>query len=261
MNTDGTWEYYGRTNPYFGVLTHAEFSGDLSDEARARFFDTGRQYIDLIFSNIRDHLDPAFAPRRALDFGCGVGRLALPIARLCESVVGVDVSESMLEHARSNARALGIENALFVKGDDDLGLVTGTFDFLNSFIVFQHIPPPRGEAIVRKMISLLNEGGVGALQFTYAYESRTSFARRALVQAYTKMPLVWNVRNLMKGRPFGEPMMQMNEYNLNRLFRILQESGCHLVLSRPTQTGSFGQAFYGIILLFQKRVLDTSQHA
>ena len=262
MDSDKAWEYYGRNDPYFGVLTSSDFKIDqMSDEARTRFFASGKQYVDLVLDLVRDNLDPSFRPTRALDFGCGVGRLALPLARVCESVVGVDISDSMLEHARGNATKLGISNATFVKSDDALSAVAGTFDYLNSLIVFQHIPPARGEEILRKMLGLLREGGVGALHFTYSFDSATPLARQLLVQAYTKIPLVWNARNLLKGRPFGEPMMQMNEYNLNHLFRILHEGGCHLIHTRYTETGLFGHPFYGVILLFQKKRIDGAEHA
>jgi SAM-dependent methyltransferase len=262
MDTDRAWEFYGRKEPYFAVLTSPEFTrSQLNDEGKARFFESGERYVELVLKHVRETLDPSFRPTRALDFGCGVGRLSLPIARRCESVVGIDVSDSMVEHARTNAAAFGITNATFVKGDDQLSALSGTFDFLNSLIVFQHIPPARGEAILQKMLGLLRDGGVGALQFTYTFESSAPLLRKLLVRAYAKLPLLWNARNVLKRRPFGEPMMQMNEYDLNRLFRMLHEGGCHLVNTRYTETGSFGYRFYGVIIVFQKKRVEGAEHA
>jgi len=261
MNTDSTWEHFGRKDPYFGVLTSPTFRSDqLSDDARSSFFESGKRYVDRALDLVREKIDPTFRPTRALDFGCGVGRLSIPLAGVCESLVGVDVSESMLVHARDNARLAGLTNTTFLKGDDTLSAVSGTFDFLNSFIVFQHIPPARGELIVRRMLDLLREGGVGALHFTYSYGSTTTRARHLLVRAYRDLPLAWGVRNLLKDRPFGEPMMQMNEYSLNRLFRLLHEAGCHTVYPRFTETGSFGQSVLGVLLFFQKRRMDVTEH-
>jgi len=262
QDTDKTWKYYGETDPYYGVLTQPDFKSDrLTDEGRQEFFASGKRYIELVLQVVRDHLDPSFKPTRALDFGCGVGRLALPLAEVCESVVGVDVSDAMLAEARANAVRLNASNATFVPSDDGLTRVEGTFDLLNSLIVFQHIPPPRGEAIVSQLVGRLRQGGVGALQFTYGFESGVARSREMLVQAYKSIPYLWNARNLAKGRPFEEPMMQMNQYNVNRLLRILQEGGCHLVHMRFTETGSFGQKFYGVIIFFQKKQLDPKAHA
>jgi ubiquinone/menaquinone biosynthesis C-methylase UbiE len=262
MNSDQTWEFFGRTEPYFAVLTRPEFKrSELNVEAKARFFESGTRYVDLVLQHVRETLDPSFRPTRALDFGCGVGRLSLPIARICQSVVGIDVSDSMIERARSNAAEFGITNATFVKGDDQLSAVSGTFDFLNSLIVFQHIPPARGEAILRALLRLLREDGVGALQFSYGFETSTPLWRQLLVRAYTKVPLLWSARNVVKRRPFSEPMMQMNEYDLNRLFCILHEAGCHLINTRFTETSSFGHRLYGVILVFQKKQIAGAEHA
>jgi hypothetical protein len=126
--------------------------------------------------------------------------------------------------------------------------------------VFQHIPPRRGAAMLAKMLDMLEEGGVGALQFTYAFGSSTPWARRFLTQAYDKVPGAWSFRNLLKGRPIGEPLMQMNEYDLNRLFRILHEGGCHSIHTRHTETMVFGQRLYGVLLLFQKRRTAGTEH-
>src|SRR5260221_4997621 len=77
-NTDRTWQYYGRIDPYYGVLAYERFTKDNIDEdAKLAFFVSGEDYIDEVFTAVRDHLDADFVATRALDFGCGVGRLTL----------------------------------------------------------------------------------------------------------------------------------------------------------------------------------------
>jgi ubiquinone/menaquinone biosynthesis C-methylase UbiE len=51
---------------------------------------------------IRRHINPEFAPRKILDFGCGVGRSPVAFAAMAEEVVGLDVSPAMLREARAN---------------------------------------------------------------------------------------------------------------------------------------------------------------
>jgi trans-aconitate methyltransferase len=260
-DSDKTWGYFGKKDPYFGVLTANEFrGGSLTPEAKEQFFATGQRYVDFVLSTIREHVDPAFKPVRGLDFGCGVGRLTIPLARHSESMIGVDVSEGMLAEAAKNAKECGLSNATFVPSDDHLSKVAGPLNFVHSFIVFQHIPPRRGEVILRTLIDLLTEGGVGALHFTFSWSSGTSPARRLLTRGYKAFPLAYGMRNLLKRLPVNEPMMQMNEYNLNHLLRILQENDCHNVHVRFTETGYYGQPFYGAILFFQKKRLDVRAH-
>lgn len=259
-DSDATWRHFGSTDPYFGVLTESAFLSDrLSASSRAEFFRSGQAYVDDLVSTIRTNLEPAFAPTRALDFGCGVGRLTVPLAKVCDEVVGMDISEAMLLEAQRNCADLGISNATFALADDQLSKLSGTFDLLSSLIVFQHIAPRRGEAILRRMLDLLADDGVGALQFTYGFGSSTPRWRRALISAYQSIPLVWNLRNKVKRRPFGEPMMHMNGYDLNRLLRILQEHDCHRACLACTETGFFRQRFYGVIIMFQKRRQDTAR--
>jgi SAM-dependent methyltransferase len=261
-STDKTWEFYGKTDPYFGVLTSEQFrTSNLTEGNRQAFFETGEKYVSFIFDVIHELVPAPFRPRSALDFGCGVGRVTLPVARRADSAVGVDVSESMLVQARANARQQGLENVSFVRGDDDLSGVTGRYDFIHSFIVFQHIPRKRGETIVKRLVELLEDDGIGVLQFTYSFASSTPLSRKLLISAYKNLPPVYWLRNLVKGIPMREPMMQMNEYDLNRLLRILEEAGCHRVQIRFTETGHFGQPFYGAMLFFQKRRTDVRAHS
>jgi SAM-dependent methyltransferase len=56
---------------------------------------------------------------RVVDIGCGAGQSSRDAARMATegSVLGVDVSEGMLEIARSRSAAEGLQNVSFEKGD------------------------------------------------------------------------------------------------------------------------------------------------
>jgi 2-polyprenyl-3-methyl-5-hydroxy-6-metoxy-1,4-benzoquinol methylase len=257
--SDEAWEYYGKNDPYFGVLTAENFrKGQLTAEAKKQFFETGERYAEDTWTAIQGFFGTGFHPTRAMDFGCGVGRLVLPFARRCDAVVGVDVSESMLETARANAREQGLTNATFVQGDDTLSRVTGRFDFVHSFIVFQHIPPSRGFELLRRQIALLTDDGIGALHFTYAFASTMTPAKRRQIAAQ-RIPLIHTLSNLVRGKS-AEPAMEMNEYDVNELLKILQESGCHDVHLRFSETSHRGHPFYGVTLFFRKRRHDVQAH-
>jgi 2-polyprenyl-3-methyl-5-hydroxy-6-metoxy-1,4-benzoquinol methylase len=88
-NTDRDWEKFGASDPYLGVLTHEQYHrANLTDESKEAFFKSGHDYIADVSKKIRTYLDPAFTPCRSLDFGCGVGRLVVPLAGISDHVVG-----------------------------------------------------------------------------------------------------------------------------------------------------------------------------
>jgi len=230
-NPDQDWEQFGKTDPYYGVLTTPEYRGSLSEKAREKFFASGEQHIEQIFAAIREHLDPDFDPSRALDFGCGVGRLLIPLARRCETVTGVDVSPSMLAEARRNCEAAGFGAVKLVRSDDELSAVTGEFDFVHSYIVLQHIPARRGERIVTQLASHLAPNGVAMLHVTYDF-ALNDWRKRLSYWARINVPGAKGLINLVRGRPAGAPTMQMNEYSLTRLLDLLWRAGCREVYVR-----------------------------
>ena len=91
-------------------------------------------------------------PVRGLDFGCGAGRLTFAMAKYAKEVVGVDVAEGMLRVA-ANGSSRKIRNV-----ELRTTLPAEQVDWINSLIVFQHIPPPRGYEILADLVVLLAPG-------------------------------------------------------------------------------------------------------
>jgi SAM-dependent methyltransferase len=237
FHSDSNWEKFGLDDPYFGVLTDDKYHRpNMSEALKKEFFDTGQQCIVNVFDVIKKNINPSFCPRRALDFGCGVGRLIVPLSQSSEHVVGVDVSNAMLGEAQSVCKAHGITNVSLAKSDDDLSeLKNHAFDFILSIAVFQHIEVRRGERILRKLLLHLMPGGIGAIGF--AYYVPCSFFQRIYRLFMHKIPMGRAISNLLRGRRLGTPVMQMNAYNLNRLLLLLQEYGVgniHLAFTEPS---------------------------
>ncbi len=60
---------------------------------------------ELVSRQISAHLSALGGPLRVLDAGCGQGTQAIALARLGHEVVGIDLSDALLETARSTAAA------------------------------------------------------------------------------------------------------------------------------------------------------------
>ncbi len=235
-HNDRTWEMLARKEPYWAVATWEKFRRQhLTDDTRREFFQTGVDHIDFVFATIRRHFAPDFMPRSVLDFGCGVGRLLLPLAERCERVVGVDVSDTMLWEAQNNCHRRGLTNICLLKLENMDLAAWSPFDLVHSFIVFQHVSPKRGEELFRSLIRLVNTNGIGVFHFTYASKHPRSALRRLLERAIRRV----------RGR--FVPIMEMYAYHINSLFRILQEHGITRLHIEMTDHN-----FYGAILFFQK---------
>lgn len=222
------WDELAAREPYFAVLTEERFLGKLDEERRRDFFATGeadvRQLLELLAER-----GVAVTPGRALDFGCGVGRLTLALARQFTSVTGFDVSPRMVAEAAKNLESEGVANAAFVTSLEDMG---EPFDFIGSLIVFQHIPVDEGMRQLRHLLRLLAPGGVAALHFTLARPG--SRLRRAARRLRAWSPALHRLLLRLGRSPRDLPYMQMNIYDRGELAEaIASETGCEpLVIDR-----------------------------
>jgi 2-polyprenyl-3-methyl-5-hydroxy-6-metoxy-1,4-benzoquinol methylase len=153
--TAADWDELARREPHFPVLS----SNGIREDA---FLATGESDIALLLPAIAALLGRDLPLASVLDFGCGAGRLTIPLARRAARVVGADVAPSVLEHARRIVREAGLSNVTFVETYE----LAGNFDFICSLLVFQHIRPADGYKLIRTLLSLLSPGGVAVLQLT-----------------------------------------------------------------------------------------------
>ena len=216
------WERFGQVDPFFGVITHDQYHRDrLDDAALESFFASGREQVQYVLRLAQEHTGREIAPRRVLDFGCGVGRVLVAFAEHAPEVVGVDVSPSMLAEARRNADIRGLEGIELVE-TPQLDRLAAEFDIVHSSIVFPHIPPKLGYALFERVASLLRPGGVGVLHVTL---SAPTAITPAFFWAVKHVPLVAGIHNLRIGREWSYPTMEFNRYDLERLVAILRRVG------------------------------------
>ena len=91
------WDAFGRQDPMWAILTDPARKG--RRWTAAEFFATGAEEIAAFMAEATALGLPRHR-RRALDFGCGLGRLTQALATHSDSVLGLDVAPSMIEQAR-----------------------------------------------------------------------------------------------------------------------------------------------------------------
>ena len=246
-----TWEKLGKIAPYYSVLVAEEFKPEnLSAENLTAFFDSGREHVARLMEIVRE-LSPEFRFRTVVDFGCGVGRTTIPLAETSSRVIAVDISNQMLKEAKKNCEGRGITNVAFMTTDDFLRLPDASVNFVHSFIVLQHVAASEGYAIIAKLISVLENRGIGAVHVTLG-DDRPRL-QRLLSWIKIHLPGVAQLQNLLRRRPADYPSMRMHSYNLDRVFRMLHEGGCHKVKPYFTDHGRH----LGVFLIFEKSALES----
>ena len=157
------WERLAQADPLWAVCTDPDKRHGRWDAGA--FFATGEREVEAVFSYLDGRgLRPGDYDR-GLDFGCGVGRLTRALSRRLAHVVGVDVSETMIRKARELSPHLEGRVEWVVNGDADLGrFPDGSFSFVYSSIVLQHIPWPQSLAYVGEMMRVLKPGGLLVFQ-------------------------------------------------------------------------------------------------
>jgi len=106
------------------------------------FFESGRMSVEKVIvrdlPRIAQDRDPK--EMRALEIGCGIGRMTRHLAGVFGEIHGVDVSGEMIAEGRR--KLADVPNAYLYEtsGSDLAPFEDASLDFAFSFIVFQHIP-------------------------------------------------------------------------------------------------------------------------
>jgi SAM-dependent methyltransferase len=175
-----TWSRLGREDPYFSVVTSEQYRlAKMSPEAIERFYESGRADIQRVEGYLARNGRELPREGVCVDYGCGLGRVTLWLARRCKRVIAVDVSEAHLRIAQRELAARGVGNVEFrlVRQRDDLAMLRGA-DFFHSVIVLQHNPPPIIADILQRALNGLNKGGAAFFQVpTYGFNYAWSYDR------------------------------------------------------------------------------------
>jgi ubiquinone/menaquinone biosynthesis C-methylase UbiE len=105
-------------------------------------------------------------PRRALEIGCGPGRLILQMNQYFDEIHGIDVSDEMIRLAQDKLSHVSHAFLHATTGTDLALFQNNWFDFAYSFAVFQHIPST--EIVFNYLdetVRVLKPGGIGRFQF------------------------------------------------------------------------------------------------
>jgi SAM-dependent methyltransferase len=155
------WNQLGRVDPLWAILTVPEKINNKWDVQE--FFDTGATEIEEVLGHLHRFALPK-KKKRALDFGCGVGRLTQALCRHFENCLGVDIAPSMIQRAREYNRH-GARCEYVLNETDGLPMCeTDRWDFIYSSIVLQHMKPEYSKKYIAEFLRILSPGGALVFQ-------------------------------------------------------------------------------------------------
>src|SRR5262245_52059905 len=173
------WNRLGATDPYWAILSDPLKKGN--GWAVDDFFETGRREIAALMAYLA-RVQPQAGRERALDFGCGAGRLTQALAEHYREVDGVDIAPSMValawRHNRYPDRC-----RYHVNDAGDLSLFKAdAFDVVYSNITLQHMEPRFAKRYIAEFVRVLRPGGVAVFQLPSLRKAEARTGRGASIR-------------------------------------------------------------------------------
>ncbi len=160
---------------YWSVVSEDEWKGAPTLDRRRVFLASGRSYADRVLAEFTERTGRPASELMCLDFGCGVGRIAVNFAARVAHVHAVDLGRAHLDELQANARLLGCErnlSAWLLEQPSDLAKVPQV-DVVYSVISLQHNTPPVIAYFVDALVRRLRPGG---LAFLHSILARADYA-------------------------------------------------------------------------------------
>jgi len=155
------WDACGRLDPMWAILSVPGKANNRWDPQE--FFATGLAEANDLFRDL-DASGVRIRRGRALEFGCGVGRITQALCQYFEQCCGVDIAPSMIDLATSY-NVFGTKCKYYLNHTDDLRVFPDTsFDFIYSRLVLQHMLPCYSKNYIAEFFRVLAPGGVAVFQ-------------------------------------------------------------------------------------------------
>lgn len=155
------WDAFGRLDPHWAILNEPGKLGGGWDDGE--FFETGRLEVTRMLAHAED-AGARLRFGRALDFGCGIGRVTQALCERFSAVDGVDIAPSMIEKAKTLNREPDRCRYLLNERSDLTVCDPARYDFVYSRLVLQHMEPKYALRYIREFFRLLDPGGVALFQ-------------------------------------------------------------------------------------------------
>lgn len=225
-----SWEHLGKAKPHYSVLVGDLFLPENVGENIDFFWSTGESEVDMVEKMLARHDFNTLSKKTCVEYGCGVGRVTMALARRFAQVHAYDISREHLSLARQRGTEVGITNCRYHLCPENLLDPLETCDFYYSRIVFQHNPPPIIHQLISNALRALTPGGIAIFQVP-VYKSGYRFSLQQWLAADHALD------------------MQMHCLPQEVIFAIIAEEDCiPLEVMEDSATGAHRSASYTFVI-------------
>ena len=230
-NLKRNWDEFGAIDPLWAILTDPVKKGNRWNPDE--FFKTGQDEIDQVMRYV-EVLGVNLKRGKALDFGCGVGRLTQALVAHFDQAYGVDIAPSMIKLANQFNR-FGERCKYIINKDPDLSVFEdNSFDFIYSNIVLQHMKQKYSKKYIVEFLRILSPQGLLIFQqpsreIPRAAGKGTGKGMVEIVRSFVPSGLIDLYRNKVQARQVEGPVMEMYEIRRKDVVALLERHGATLI--------------------------------
>lgn len=223
------WNEFGKQDPMWAILTEPTKAGGNWDPSE--FFARGEVEINHIFA-LLEAKGLTIETKRALDFGCGVGRLTQALCKRFDEAHGIDIAPSMIE-AANRFNQYGSRCHYHLNSQDNLRLFSDHyFNFIYSVIVLQHMRPEYSLNYVKEFMRVLAPQGLAVFQMpshltvdTAPGEYSVAAGQEPIIQRSWWQRLLNKPHQLTATQESLQPKMEMYGVRRDMVEKTLKKAG------------------------------------
>lgn len=229
------WDTFGKVNAQWAVLNKKGKKSNLNE-----FFKTGEEEIKKVMDSLSKK-QIKLNKGKALDFGCGMGRLTQALAPYFKKVYGVDISPSMIGLAKKHNKYP--DKCKYLLNDkDNLSIFKkNSFDFIYTNIVLQHMKQEYSLNYIKEFLRILKPKGILLFQIP----SKRLISWQTLVEIVFPKFIVDFAKKKIQGA-----VMDMHPIKKEKILMILKKNNTKILDLMPDK--SAGKRFESFKYLVEK---------
>ena len=188
---------------------------------KEEFFYSGVKEINEIIKNI-ESLNIYVNKNKALDFGCGIGRLTQALGNYFDEVIGVDIASNMIKLA--NEFNLHPEKCKYILNENDNleMLPDNMFNLIYSNITLQHMESRFIKGYLKEFLRVLSKDGLLIFQLPSEY----ALTFKGIIKRFTPKHIL-NAYHKIKYK--NKPMIELHGYKKDKVIKLLIDNGAKII--------------------------------